>query len=325
MEALVNKIIDQNKSKKKVRLDKFSLLKEMKSNGFLYAMALPGILFFFIFSYIPMFGLLIAFQDFNPVKGIFKSKFVGLDNFKFFFTSQDWIRVTVNTLYLNALFIIIGMAMSILIAIMLSEINRKLFVRITQSIVILPHFISWTVAAMFTVSLFSTDIGVINVILQKLGMSQINFVMNANVWPLTLVIMHIWHAAGFGSIIYLAAISGIDQEMFEAAKIDGASRLQAIMYITLPLLKGTAILLFIMSVGKIFYGNFGMIYAMVGSNPMLYPTTDIIDTYVYRQLMELGYMGMSSAVGFYQSLVGFFIVLITNGIAKKIEPDSAVF
>lgn len=302
-----------------------AFIKEIVTNKFLYLLTLPGILFFIVFAYLPMGGLIIAFQDFKPAKGMLGSKFVGLKNFKFFFSSPDWTRVTFNTLFLNVLFIVTGLIAALAIAIMLSEIKNKIFQKVTQSVVILPHFISWTIVALFAVGLFSTDTGLINTLLKSLGMSPINFYTNPNVWPVTLVFLKLWHGAGFSSIVYLAAITGIDQEIYEAAKIDGATRVQSIFHITLPMLKSTIIVLLILGIGKIFNGDFGMIYAIVGDNSLLYPTTDVIDTYVYRALRELGDMGMSSAVGFFQSVLGFLMVIGTNKLAKRIDSDSAIF
>ncbi|WP_233531961.1 ABC transporter permease [Paenibacillus alkalitolerans] len=293
-------------------------------NKYLYLLILPGFIFIFIFEYLPLFGLVIAFQDFNAVKGIMGSEFVGLKNFEFFFQSKDWLWVTFNTVYLNLLFLAFGTIAAIAIAVMLSEIGNKWFKKTSQSVVILPHFISWTVVSMFTMTLFSSD-GLINVILTKLGVEPVSFYSSPGIWPLLLVLLTLWHGAGFSSIVYLATITGIDPSIYESASIDGASRWQKIWHITLPLLKPTMILLILLALGNIFYGNFGMIYAIVGSNPLLYPTTDVIDTFVYRALMELGDMGMSSAVGFYQSLVGFFLVLTANYAAKKLNSDSALF
>lgn len=266
-------------------------------------MLLPGILFFVVFAYLPMIGIVIAFQDFSAAKGILGSKFVGFENFRFFLGSPDSFRVTFNTLFLNVLFILSSMVVSILIALMLSEVNNKWFKKGTQSLVILPHFISWAVIGLLAEAFLSSDTGFINRTLQSMGLEQISFYKDAAIWPGILTFLNIWQGAGFGSIVYLAAITGIDQEIYEAARIDGSTKLQSIWYITLPLLRSTAVLLLIMSVGKIFNGNFGMIYALVGGNTLLYPTTDIIDTYVYRQLMELGDLGMSSAVGLYQSVL----------------------
>lgn len=310
---------------KRITVKKEPFLKRFGANKFLFFMTLPGIIYFIIFAYIPMFGLIIAFQNFNPIAGFMKSKFVGLKNFEFFFGGPDWLKITANTLYLNALFIITGLVFSIIIAITLSEIGNVIFKKISQSLVILPHFMSWTVVSMFSVALLSGDRGYFNLLLKGFGMATIDFSTNPSVWPALLVILKIWQGAGFGSIVYLAAIAGIDQEIYEACRIDGASRLQSIFYITIPLLKNTAIMLLILAVGKIFYGDFGMIYALVGNNPTLYPTTDVIDTYVYRSLMQLGDMSMASAVGFYQSIVGFILVITSNAIAKKASPESAIF
>lgn len=301
------------------------LLYDLKHNKFLLLMLLPGILFFVIFAYLPMIGIVIAFQDFSAAKGILGSKFVGLENFRFFLGSPDSFRVTFNTLFLNVLFILSNMVFSILIALMLSEVNNKWFKKGTQSLVILPHFISWAVIGLLAEAFLSSDTGFINRTLMSLGLEQISFYKDAAIWPGLLTFLNIWQGAGFGSIVYLAAITGIDQEIYEAARIDGSTKLQSIWYITLPLLRSTAVLLLIMSVGKIFNGNFGMIYALVGGNTLLYPTTDIIDTYVYRQLMELGDLGMSSAVGLYQSVLGFIMVNIANWVTRKLSPDSAIF
>lgn len=302
-----------------------ALLYDLKHNKFLLLMLVPGILFFVVFAYIPLIGIVIAFQDFSAAKGILGSPFVGFENFRFFLGSRDSFRVTFNTLFLNALFISTSMIVSIAIALMLSEVNNKWFKKGAQSLVILPHFISWAVIGLLAEAILSSDTGFINRTLVGLGLPQISFYKDAGLWPGILTFLNLWQGAGFGSIVYLAAITGIDQEIFEAARIDGASKLQSIRYITLPLLRTTAVLLLIMSMGKIFNGNFSMVYALVGSNTLLYPTTDIIDTYVYRQLMELGDLGMSSAVALYQSVLGFIMVNIANRITRKLSPESAIF
>lgn len=301
------------------------LLYDLRHNKFLLLMLLPGILFFVVFSYLPMIGIVIAFQDFSAAKGILGSKFVGFENFRFFLGSPDSFRVTFNTLFLNVLFILSSMVVSILIALMLSEVNNKWFKKGTQSLVILPHFISWAVIGLLAEAFLSSDTGFINRTLLSMGREPIEFYKDAAIWPGILTFLNIWQGAGFGSIVYLAAITGIDQEIYEAARIDGATKIQSIWYITLPLLRSTAVLLLIMSVGKIFNGNFGMIYSLVGSNTLLYPTTDIIDTYVYRQLMELGDLGMSSAVGLYQSVLGFIMVNAANWVTRRLSPESAIF
>ncbi|WP_127495695.1 ABC transporter permease [Paenibacillus glycanilyticus] len=325
----MNVALSSNKADSVVKKRKKSFLSDVKQNFYLYLLVLPGILYFVIFKYLPMVGIIVAFQDFNTVKGLFKSKFVGLKNFEYFFTSKDWLVVTWNTLYLNLLFLITGLFFSILIAIVLSEISSKYFKKVTQSLVILPNFISWTLVSMFVFALLSTDVGLINSVLKALGFIQegkeINFYANPSLWAGILVVLKIWKTAGFGSVVYLAAIAGIDQEIYEAAKMDGASRMQCITKITLPQLKTTAVLLTLFGIGGIFHGDLGMIYAIVGDNPYLYDTTDVIDTYVFRMLRQMNDMSMSTAIGLYQSFVGFVIVYTTNYLAKKYDSDSAIF
>lgn len=298
---------------------------DLKNNRGLLGLTLPAILWFIIFAYLPMLGLIIAFEKYSPARGIFGSQFVGLDNFKFFFGSQDFIRVTFNTLFLNALFILATNFMAILMAIALSEVKNRYFKKVSQSVIILPHFISWTVVALLIEAFLKTEGGFVNGILANFGIAPIKFMQTPGLWPAILTILRVWQGAGYSSIVYLAAITGFDQSMYEAARVDGASRWQCITRITLPLLRPTIVLLLLMAVGKIFNGDFGMVYALVGSNTLLYPTTDIIDTYVYRQLMEQSNMGMSSAVGLWQSVMGFIMVMIMNKITKKIDSDSALF
>ncbi|UUZ93524.1 ABC transporter permease subunit [Paenibacillus sp. P25] len=221
-----------------MRKNKKTFISEIKQNFYLYLLVLPGILFFIIFKYLPMVGIVVAFQNFNVMKGIFKSEFVGLKNFEYFFTSKDWLAVTWNTVFLNLLFLLTGLFFSILIAIVLSEISSKYFKKVTQSVVILPNFISWTLVSMFVFALLSTDVGWINTVLKAVGYmkegQEINFYSNPALWTGILIVLKIWKTAGFGSVVYLAAIAGIDQEIYEAAKIDGASRMQCITKITLP-------------------------------------------------------------------------------------------
>lgn len=323
-ETTVTNNNDTTKINKRIN-NKTSFWSEIYKNKFLYGLTIPGIIWFIVFAYLPLVGLAIAFQNFSYVDGIFGSKFVGFSNFKFLFNSQDLWKVTWNTIYLNILFLVSEMFFSVVFALMFVEVKNKWFKKITQSIVILPHFMSWTIVAMFLTAFISSDTGLINKFLLQLHLEQISFYTNPKVWPVILVILKIWQGAGFGTIIYIATIIGFDKEIYEAAQIDGCSRWQQITRITLPMLRPTIIMLMIFSVGGIFKGDFGMIYAMVGDNALLYPTTDVIDTFVYRALRTLGDMGMTTAVGLYQSLVGFLLVIGTNALAKKIEPDSAIF
>lgn len=329
MEAQGNTRIETTnlKSLKQKHKNKESFFSEILKNKYLYLLMLPGILFFLIFNYLPMAGLTIAFLDYNPLAGLYglKSEFVGLANFDFFFTSNDWLVVTFNTLFLNSLFIVTGIFVQILMAVGLNEIGGKYYKKITQSFMFLPNFLSWTVVSVFATALFATDEGVINHLAGLLGLPAVNFYQDASVWPTLLVLLRLWKSAGFGTVIYLSTITGIDQEIYEAARIDGASRFQSILYITLPMLRTTTIMLFILSVGNIFYGDFGMIYALVGDNPLLRPTTDVIDTFVYRALRYNNDIGMSSAIGLFQSVLGFIMVVSANAITRKIDKNSALF
>jgi putative aldouronate transport system permease protein len=305
--------------------DHDGFLAEIKKNFWLYMLAVPALLYAIVFKYIPMVGVSIAFQDFNPIKGLFGSKFIGFDNFKYFFRGSQWLQITFNTLWLNVLFIITGTIAAVAIAIILVELGKNVFVRFNQSVMIFPNFISWVVVAMFAQAFIGSDGGYINRWIEAFGGTPISFYSKPSVWPTIFVVIRIWKGAGFGAIIYMATILGIDTGMYEAARIDGASRMQTIFRITIPLLKDTVILLTILGVGVIFYGDFGMIFTLVGDNSILFPTTDVIDTYVFRSIRTSGSMGMSAAVGLYQSLIGFLLVIVTNQLAKKYSPDSAIF
>ncbi len=301
-----------------------SFIREIRKNQLMYLLMLPGILLIFVFAYVPMFGIVIAFQDYNPVKGVMGSEFVGFKNFRFFVESNAVLKVIINTLFLNFLFIMCGTIASVSIAIVLSELKAKKFKAITQTIVTLPNFLSWTVVAMI-VSAFFTQSGMVNQILGLFGKEPISFLSEADYWPFILVCLKLWHSAGFGSIIYLAAISGINPDIYESASLDGASRWDKIRHITLPLIKPTIFLLLLLALGGIFYGDIGMLFAIIGGNSVLYPTTDVIDTYALRALLELGNISMSSAIGFFQSLVGFLLVVTVNQLARKFSPDSALY
>jgi len=297
---------------------------EISHHWVLYSFTLPALLYILIFKYLPMVGVIIAFEKFDPIKGMFGSALVGLQNFRFFFRGSQWGTVTFNTFYLNALFIVSGTVFAIGVAVVMTELRKGLYVRISQSVMILPNFISWVVVAMFAVAFVGAD-GMVNHTLASLGVAQIPFYTSPGPWPSLFVIVRIWKGAGFGAVVYMAAITGIDTEIYEAATIDGASRAARIFRITIPLLKDTIILMTLLAVGGIFYGDFTMIYSFVGDNAALYKTTDVIDTYVFRALRTSGSMGMSAAVGLYQSLIGFILVVFTNTVVKRVNPESAIF
>lgn len=306
---------------------KIGFFRELYINKGLYTMLVPGLIYFCIFSYLPLIGLYFAFVNYDFMAGWFglKSTFVGLENFVFFFTSDQWITITVNTLWLNFLFISTGLIVQIVLALCINELGGKMFKKSTQTVMFLPNFLSWTVISVFSLALFGSDGGFINNVLLFFNVDPIMFYQDPNVWPAILVILRIWKGAGFGTVIFLSTISGIDQEMYEAARIDGANRLKSMYYLTLPMLKPTIVMLLIMSMGSVFAGDFGMIYALIGDNPLLRPTTDVIDTFVYRALRVNNDIGMSSAVGLVQSALGFIMVMTTNAIARKIDKDTALF
>ena len=299
-------------------------LRELWKNKLLYLMMVPTIIWVLIFCYYPMYGVLIAFKRFSYKEGIWGSPWVGLSNFQFLFNYNGIGRVFFNTIFLNILFLVSTTILSIILALVFVEIKNKVYNKIVQTIAIFPHFVSWTVVAMFLSGIIGSSGMVTRWIVDMTG-NDPQFYTNATWWPLILVLLRIWQGAGYGTIVYVAAITGFDQEMYEAAKVDGATRFQQIVKITLPLLKVTAIMLTIMGIGKIFAGDFGMIYALVGDNAQLYPTTDVIDTFVYRAQRQLNNLGMSTATSLFQSVVGLVLVFTTNLITKKIEPDAAIF
>ncbi|MCC3371639.1 sugar ABC transporter permease [Cohnella sp. REN36] len=301
------------------------LAKDFARNRHLYAMAVPGIVFLVVFSYIPLAGHILAFKNFQIGRGIWGSEWAGLNNFRFFFSSRDWMPVTLNTLYLNAMFIVFEMAFALLIAIFLNEIRLRWFKRTIQSVVFLPYFISWIVVGYMTFILFNNSDGLLNHALLRVGLRAVDWYQTPWVWPIILTLVRIWKSAGYLSIILLAAIAGLSTDYYESARLDGASRLQQMRHITLPLLKPQIIILVLLGVGRIFYGDFGMIYGIVGDNGILFPTTDVIDTYSYRALRQLGDFSMSSAIVLYQSVMGLIAVVAFNGIVRRIDPDSRLF
>lgn len=310
------------------RLKKGGLAHDLMKNKSLYLIALPGILFFLVFCYLPMIGIIIAFKDYNAADGIFASKFVWFNNFRFLFVSGDALRITFNTLYLNVLFIGFGTAAQVGVALLFNEVKNKAFKRISQSMILLPYFISWVVVGVFAYYLFANN-GVLNSVIGAVGIKPVQWYSEPQYWPAFLTLASIWKSIGFGSIIYLAAITGMDQEICEAAVIDGCNRGQLIWHITLPTLLPTIIILTLLSIGRIFYGDFGMIYNIVKNNVSIFKYTDVIDTYVYRSLMGVGSASgsfkLGSAAGVLQSFLGFVSILGANWVVKRINSDYALF
>lgn len=301
-----------------------SFFREIWHNKFLYILAVPAIVYTFIFSYMTLPYMAIAFEKFNYKTGIF-SPFVGLDNFKYFFSSSWAWTITRNTLVINILFLIVGTICAVLLAIILNEIRSKKFLKITQSSMLFPYFISWVIVSYMLQGILGTDNGLINNIISSFGGQRISFYAEPSYWYPILLILHIWKITGYNAIIYLAAITGIDEGLYEAAYIDGATRMKRIRYITIPLLIPTVCIMTLMAIGRIFYGDFGMFYAIIRDNGSLMPIAEVIDTYVYRTFKNTGDPGLSMAVGLYQSVVGFLLVFTSNRLVKKFFPDGALF
>ncbi len=312
--------------KKEVHIKKsYGIWKDLSRNPVCYLLVFPAALYTFIYGYLTLPYMTIAFQKFNYSKGILESDWIGFDNFRFFFGSSRALMVTMNTVKLNFLFILFTTLVALIFSILLNELRSKTFKKVAQSTFLFPHFLSWVIISYVIYSLFATKHGLVNKILQWFNMEPYNWYANADPWTWILVGMNVWKDTGILTIIYLAAITAIDETLYEAAKIDGANRWQQIKSITVPMLMPTVSILTLLSIGRIFYGDFAMIYAIIGDNGLLYPTTDVIDTYVFRALRTLGDPSQAMAVGLYQSMVGFVLVLGFNWVVKKINPDNAIF
>ncbi len=300
-------------------------LYEIKKNRILYLMCVPALIVLIMFCYIPFAGIWMAFTDFNVVDGIFGSKFVGLDNFTYFFSknSMGW-KVTYNTLYINFFGLILGIIVPVSIAVFLNEIRHKAFKRVAQSMMFFPYFISWVVVGAILYGIFSTDVGVANHILAFFGADPIRWYSEPKYWKWIIILSSVWKWSGYSSILYMAAMANFDGSLYEAAKVDGANKLQRIVFLMIPMLKPTIIVLTLLSVGRIFYGDFGMIYGIVGNNPVLIDEVTVIDTYVYQSMRTLGF-SYSTAIGLFQSLMGLILITAANKSAKKINDGEGLF
>ena len=288
-------------------------------------MLLPAVIYTLIFSYYPMSGIVLAFKKYNYADGIWGSPWNGLENFKFFFTSGQAGMVTRNTVLYNVVFIFVNMVMQIAVAVFLTEIRNKHYRKTAQSLMFLPYFISWVVVGVIVFNIFSSDYGFINNILQGLGLEKIPFYTTPKMWPVILVLFNLWKNIGYGSVMYLAAIMGIDTSIYEAAAIDGANVFQRIFKVTIPMIRPTTIILLLLSVGGIFKGNFDMFYNLTGTNGLLYNYTDVIDTMTFRALIGSNDFGMASAIGLYQSVLCFITILIVNKLVDKYDKDYTLF
>ncbi len=302
-----------------------NFFREVSRKRVLFLMILPVLIYFVVFAYIPMPGAYIAFVDYSIGKGIFGSNFVGLKNFEFLAKTGDLWRITKNTLLYNVAFLALCNLFQVAFAIMISELGSKWFKKISQSVILLPYFISMVIVGFFAYNLFNYDHGFINTLLVNLGLAKHDFYSDQGIWKYIIVFFKIWNQTGYGMIIYLATITGISAEIYEAAALDGASPIQKIKFITVPLLKSTVVLLFLFGLGGILKGSFDLFYNLIGTNSVLFPQTDIIDTFVFRSLVGQFNFSQGAAVGFYQSIFGLVLVLLVNAVVKKIEPESALF
>lgn len=286
---------------------------------------LPMMLVIFVYSYLPMAGLIVAFKDYNYGLGIWDSPFIGFKNFEFFFKSPDFFRIVRNTLGYNLIFIVAGVVGGVIIALLLYEITNRPALKAYQTFMFIPYFLSWVVVSYIMYAFLNPRLGIINQLAESLGRNTVDWYNNPKPWPAIIIISYIWKNIGMHALMYYANLMSIDPEYYEAATIEGANKLQIIWHITIPFLMPLMTMLILLDVGKILYSDFGLFYQLPMNSTMLYETTDVIETYVFRALMEHGNIGMSSAVGFIQSVLGFILVSVSNFVVRKVNPDYALF
>lgn len=307
-------------------MDKGIKRKKSKSSLPLLMLTIPGLLYLLINNYIPMVGVIIAFKSQDFSKGIFGGKWIGFNNFDFLFKTKDAWIMTRNTILYNLAFIVIGTICAIIVAILMTELTKKTISKFYQNALVLPSVISMVVVSYIAFSFLNSDSGLINKsILHVLGIPGVSWYSEPKYWPVILMVVYLWKSTGYASIVYMASIAGMDKSIYEAAKIDGAGKLKQITSITLPLLKPTVIIMTLMAVGRIMASDFGLFYQVPMNSGALYSTTQTIDTFVYRAMMQLNDTGMAAASGLYQSLVGFILVIVANGIVRKLDPENSLF
>ncbi len=297
-----------------------------KTNFGLLSMVIPGTLALILFSYLPMLGIFIAFKNINYTKGLLGSPWIGLKNFEFLFKTPDAWIITRNSVLYNIAFIVLGTIASVGVAVALDGLRTKRLSRLYQGVMFLPYFFSWIVISTLVFSLLSTDLGFFNKqLFPALGIAPVNWYIEKIYWPFIIIFTNLWKYTGYCSVIYLAAISGIDQNCFEAAALDGASRWQVIRRIMIPLISYVIIIQVLLSIGRLFYSDFGLFYQVPQNMGPLFDTTNVIDTYVYRTLVNVGDIGMSAAAGLYQAVIGFVLVLVSNLIVRRIDVEKSLF
>ena len=304
---------------------KSSFFHELYVRRTLLLMLLPAVILVFIFNYIPMAGTIIAFKKYNYQKGIFGSDWVGFKNFSFFFKSGKALMVTRNTALYNIAFILSSTFLEIFFAIVLNEMYHQKLKKLIQSCIFLPYFISWVIVGSIAYSILNYETGTLNSVLGKLGIDRINFYSQGGYWPFIIIFFNAWKGVGYGMVVYLASIVGIDGSIMEAASIDGANIFQRVRYVTIPSLTPTIITLTLLALGKIFRGNLDLFYQLIGQNGMLFNYTDVIDTYVFRLTLKASDVGQRVAIGLYQSVLCFITILIANAIVKRKNDDYSLF
>ena len=308
-----------------MELNKKKRFTDLKKNLPLLALTIPGMLYLLINNYFPMFGVFIAFKDLDYSKGIFGSDWCGLKNFEFLFRTSEAGRMIRNTILYNLIFIILGTVLAVLVALLMSEITHMTISKFYQGSMILPNLISMVIVSYIVYAFLSPETGLLNAVIKSFGGEPISWYSKKEAWPFILVIVQMWKTVGYNSIVYIAAITGIDPSLYEAARIDGAGKFKQIFRVTLPQLKPMITLMILMSCGRIFSSDFGLFYQVPQNSGALYSVTQTIDTYVYRGLMQLGDVGMSSAAGLFQSVVGFLFVFGANAIVRATNKENALF
>ena len=287
-------------------------------------LALPGVIFLFIFSYMPMFGIVLPFIDYDVRKGFFGSKFVGFENFRYLFENKGTWTIVRNTVGYNLVFTFLTPMIAIILALILCRMSKRA-IKIYQTCFFVPYFVSWVVVSYVVFGFLNMEHGLINSIMMRAGIEPILWYNTPDPWPFITILANTWKSAGYSCIIYYTALIGVDKQLYEAAELDGASRLQQTLHISIPAITPVICMLVILDIGKMFSGNFDLFYNLARNSAQTYPTMDILDTYVYRALKQLGDIGMSSAACIFQSVVGFILVLLSNKLVKKINPDYALF
>lgn len=298
---------------------------EVRKNKILFLMLLPALLYFVAFFYLPFVGAYYAFIDYKYALGLFRSPFVGFKNFRFLFVSNIITKLTINTLLYNVAFIVVGNFFQVMVAVLISRIGSRFFRRVAQTMIFLPYFISFVLVGVFAYGLLNYEYGLVNTTLGNLGLERVRFYSTPSYWKYILTIAHVWKWLGYGSVVYLAAIMSINNELYDVASIDGANAFRQITAVTLPMLRPTIVILLLFSVGGILRGQFELFYQLVGRNGLLYDATDILDTYVYRALRDTAEVELGTAAGLYQSVFGLGLILLVNWIVRRIEPDYALF